>query len=274
MSENSVLIKEEESNVRSSILSLDSINMTYPARSGERKTALHEVNIDIRKDEFITIVGPSGCGKSTILKLVSGLVKPSSGTILLDGTEVSEPSSDVGLVFQHSVLLPWRTVLSNVLLPLEVLGKKKNSASAKELGMELLRLVGLEQYANNYPTELSGGQQQRVSIARALAHDPSVLLMDEPFGALDAMTRDLMTMELLRIWTERAKTILFVTHSVPEAVLLADRIIVMSPSPGRIVDVIEVDLPRPRTNELINTPEFGSYVHSVRKALNAESSSH
>jgi NitT/TauT family transport system ATP-binding protein len=259
-----------------SALTLSDVVMTYPPRKKTGSvTALDGIDLDVQKNEFVTIVGPSGCGKSTILKIVAGLALPSAGEVELGGEPVYSPSSDVGLVFQQPVLLPWRTVLQNVTLPLEVLGRTHGSnAERTERGMELLRLVGLESYAGHYPTELSGGMQQRVSIARALSHNPSVLLMDEPFGALDALTRDQMSLELMRIWDQNAKTVLFVTHSVPEAVLLADRIVVMTAGPGRIAEIVTVDLPRPRDNSMINTPEFGDYVQRIRGLLNADSTAH
>lgn len=256
-----------------SALELSDVTMTYPARSSGTVTALDGIDLDVKKNEFITIVGPSGCGKSTILKIAAGLVLPSSGDVSLGGEPVTSPSSDVGLVFQQPVLLPWRTVLENITLPLEVL-RSGSKATRADRARELLTLVGLEKYAGHYPNELSGGMQQRVSIARALAHDPSILLMDEPFGALDALTRDQMSLELMRIWEQNAKTVLFVTHSVPEAVLLADRIVVMTPSPGKIAQIIDVELPQPRDNAMINTPEFGEYVQLVRGLLNADSTAH
>jgi NitT/TauT family transport system ATP-binding protein len=252
---------------------LQDVSMTYPARAGAPVTALEGVDLYVGRNEFVTLVGPSGCGKSTVLKIVAGLVAPSHGDVTLDEEQVLHPSSDVGLVFQQPVLLPWRSVMQNITLPLEVLGTG-NAASRKARARELLDLVGLSAYADHHPSELSGGMQQRVSIARALAHDPSVLLMDEPFGALDALTRDQMTMELMRIWTQASKTVLFVTHSVPEAVLLADRVVVMTPSPGRIERIVPIDLPRPRGNAQINTPEFGTYVQFVRSLLNADSTAH
>lgn len=256
-----------------SAVDLVDVSMTYPARAGKPVTALSGVDLTVARNEFVTLVGPSGCGKSTVLKIVSGLIAPSHGDVLLDESQVLHPSSDVGLVFQQPVLLPWRSVMQNVTLPLEVLGQG-NAASRKARARELLDLVGLTAYGDHHPGELSGGMQQRVSIARALVHDPSVLLMDEPFGALDALTRDQMTMELLRIWTQASKTVLFVTHSVPEAVLLADRVVVMTPSPGRIEEIIPIELPRPRDNTLISTPAFGDYVRRVRTLLNADSTAH
>ncbi|MCB0162129.1 MAG: ABC transporter ATP-binding protein, partial [Caldilineaceae bacterium] len=202
--------------------------------------------------EFISLVGPSGCGKSTMLRVVAGLRPATSGTILVDGVPVTRPIPKVGMVFQAAVLLKWRTILDNVLLPAELAGL--NPRRYREQARELLALVGLGDFTGKRPGELSGGMQQRVSLCRALLLDPPLLLMDEPFGALDAMTRDDMNLELLRVWgeatgSEGRKTILFVTHSIPEAVFLSDRVVVMSPRPGRIADIVDIDLPRPRSVE-------------------------
>ena len=223
-------------------------------------SAIAEVSFGVRENEFVTLVGPSGCGKSTLLKLVSGLIPLTGGTIHVREQLVREPFSDVGFVFQHPVLLPWRTVLGNILFSIEMLGKKEEEFV--DQARDLIKLAGLEGFGNKYPRELSGGMQQRVAICRALIHDPSLLLMDEPFGALDAMTREEMSFELLRIWEERRKTILFVTHSIPEAILLADRVVVMTPRPGKIERIFEIDLPRPRVYEMEFNERF--------KALNSE----
>ena len=213
-------------------LRLDSVSLIYKSRGQKELTALQSMSLDVRDEEFITIVGQSGCGKSTLLRLVSGLLAPTTGTIELAGRPVTGPRSDVGIVFQSPVLLPWRTALENVLLPIEFL--KKDLAQYETRARELLTLVGLKGFENGYPRALSGGMQQRVSISRALVSDPRILLMDEPFGALDAMTREELSFELLRIWEERKKTVLFVTHSIPEAVLLANRVVVMTPRPARV----------------------------------------
>ena len=223
-------------------------------------SAIAEVSLGVRENEFVTLVGPSGCGKSTLLKLVSGLIPVTGGTIHVREQLVREPFSDVGFVFQHPVLLPWRTVLGNILFSIEMLGKKEEEFV--DQARDLIKLAGLEGFENKYPRELSGGMQQRVAICRALIHDPSLLLMDEPFGALDAMTREEMSFELLRIWEERRKTILFVTHSIPEAILLADRVVVMTPRPGKIERIFEINLPRPRVYEMEFNERF--------KALNSE----
>ena len=212
-------------------------------------------------------VGPSGCGKSTLLRILAGLMPPTEGEAWLQGSRIEGPRRDIGVVFQTPVLFPWRSVLDNVLLPVDVqrLGRDKMRATA----MNLLRMVGLEGFETHLPNQLSGGMQQRAALVRALIHDPSVLLMDEPFGALDAMTREQMNVELQRIWLERRKTIVFVTHSVGEAVFLADRVVVMSPRPGRIVDTLDIDFPRPRPLSVMNTEAFGVHVSRIREKLNA-----
>ena len=242
------------------MIRIEKVSKIYRTQENEFVPAVAEVSLEVRENEFVTLVGPSGCGKSTILKLVSGLIPVTGGTIRVREQLVQEPFPDVGFVFQQPVLLPWRTVLGNILFSIEMLGKKE-----KEFGNragDLIKLAGLEGFENKYPRELSGGMQQRVAICRALIHDPSLLLMDEPFGALDAMTREEMSFELLRIWEERRKTILFVTHSIPEAILLADRVVVMTARPGKIERIFEIDLPRPRVYEMEFNERF--------KALNSE----
>jgi NitT/TauT family transport system ATP-binding protein len=229
--------------------------------------ALEDIEFTVREGEFVAIVGPSGCGKSTLLKILAGLLPATRGEVTLRSVPITGPRRDIGVVFQSPVLFPWRTVLDNVLLPIDVqrLGREKNCSRA----LELLALVGLRGFERRYPWELSGGMQQRVAITRSLIHNPAMLLMDEPFGALDAMTRESMNLELQRIWLERRKTVLFVTHSIAEAVFLADRILVMTPRPGRLLDSIEVALPRPRALELIGAPEFGAIVRRIRAHFNA-----
>jgi NitT/TauT family transport system ATP-binding protein len=235
----------------------------YRTAGGQEITALANVDLDIADGEFVTVVGPSGCGKTTLLKILAGIMRRSSGTVMLNGAPVEKPSRDVGVVFQQPILLPWRTVLSNMLLPVELQHRDRNAHLAR--AQQYLELAGLEGFGDKYPNELSGGMQQRVGIGRALVHDPAVLLMDEPFGALDAMTRDTMNIELLRIWDESRKTVMLITHSIAEAVLLADRVVVMSPRPGRIVDIVAVELPRPRTLDMINSEAFGRYVKAIRR---------
>ncbi len=223
--------------------------------------ALQAVDLDVRRREFICIIGPSGCGKSTLARIVAGLEEPSGGEMLLDGHAVSGPGPDRGMVFQGYTLFPWRTVKQNVMFGLQVGGESYSSAEAK--AREWLNIVGLTKFAESYPHELSGGMKQRVAIARALANDPRILLMDEPFGALDAITRCRMQSYLLQIWKKVDVTILFITHDLEEACYLADRIVVMGTNPGRIVEVIENPVPRPRNNEQFLSPEFLALKHRL-----------
>jgi NitT/TauT family transport system ATP-binding protein len=247
------------------VIRLQEVEKTYRTRRGDLVHALAETTLEIGDRELVTLVGPSGCGKSTLLKLVAGLVPPSRGQIRVREQPVTGPFPDVGFVFQQPVLLPWRSVLDNVLFSVEMLGL--DLRQYRKPAGDLLELTGLAGFETNYPRELSGGMQQRVAICRALLPDPSLLLMDEPFGALDAMTREEMSLELLRIWEERRKTILFVTHSIPEAILLADRVVVMSPRPGRVARVLRVDLPRPRTMELEFDPRFKAHSDEIRSLI-------
>jgi NitT/TauT family transport system ATP-binding protein len=233
----------------------------YAVRDG-CVSALRQVSFSVGEGEFVAVVGPSGCGKSTLLKILAGLSPPSQGEARLRGAAIEGPRRDIGVVFQSPVLLPWRSVLENVLLPVDV--QHLDADRHRKEALDLLRLVGLEQFAGRYPRELSGGMQQRVAILRALIHDPAMLLMDEPFGALDAMTREQMNLELQRIWLERKKTVLFITHSIPEAVFLADRVLVMSSRPGTIVDAVAVDLPRPRRLQAMSVPGFWKVVSEIR----------
>jgi NitT/TauT family transport system ATP-binding protein len=244
------------------LIRLQGVEKTYRTRRGDLVHAVEGITLDIAENEFVTLVGPSGCGKSTLLKLVAGLTLVSGGTVRVRDTVVREPFPDVGIVFQHPVLLPWRTVLDNVLFSADMLGL--GPGGYRQRALELLTLSGLAGFETRLPRELSGGMQQRVAICRALLPDPSLLLMDEPFGALDAMTREELGFELLRIWEARRKTILFVTHSIPEAILLADKVVVMTPGPGRIARVITIDLPRPRTVELEFDAKFKAYSDEVR----------
>jgi len=244
------------------LIRLQGVEKTYRTRRGDLVLAVADITLDIAENEFVTLVGPSGCGKSTLLKLVAGLTPASGGTIRVRDTVVRDPFPDVGIVFQHPVLLPWRTVLDNVLFSADMLGL--DPKAYRHRALELLALSGLAGSETRLPRELSGGMQQRVAICRALLPDPSLLLMDEPFGALDAMTREEMGFELLRIWEARRKTILFVTHSIPEAILLADKVVVMTPGPGRLARVITIDLPRPRTVELEFDAKFKAYSDEVR----------
>jgi NitT/TauT family transport system ATP-binding protein len=227
--------------------------------------ALERISFEIQTGEFVSIVGPSGCGKSTLLKILSGLLPASSGTIVVGGKAVNEPLENVGMVFQAPVLLKWRPVMGNILLPVEF--AKLNVASHLERARSLINLVGLEGFEEMYPHQLSGGMQQRVSLCRALVTDPQLLLMDEPFGALDAMTRDELDLELLRLWEEKKKTVLFVTHSIQEAVFLSDRVFVMSARPGRLLERLTIDLARPRTLEMMSSLAFGEYTLRIRSLL-------
>ena len=241
----------------------------YRTRSAEKVLALEDMNLSISENEFVTVVGRSGCGKSTLLKLIAGILPASQGEISINGIPVSEPRKDVGMVFQSPVLLPWRNVIENILFPIEIM--KLHTSEYQEKTRKLLDLVGLSGFENKVPRELSGGMQQRVSICRSLIHDPNILLMDEPFGALDAMTRDELGLELTRIWQQEKKTVLFVTHSIPEAVFLGDRVIVMSPRPGRVVKVVLIHLARPRSIDMEFTDEFKNYVLDIRESIYADS---
>ncbi|MEO9340807.1 ABC transporter ATP-binding protein [Mesorhizobium sp. SB112] len=250
------------------MIEVSGLNKIYETREGEAIRALHEVNFSIAEGEFVTVVGPSGCGKTTLLKILAGILRRTSGDVVLNGKPTDGPSRQVGVVFQAPVLLPWRTVIKNILLPSELHGKVSNERIDRARG--LIEMVGLKGFEQKYPNELSGGMQQRVGIARALAHDPSFLLMDEPFGALDAMTRENMNLDLLRIRSESGKTIFLVTHSIPEAVFLGDRVIVMSPRPGRIAEILDVDVPKPRRLEMINSERFGQIVSRIRTHFNSQ----
>jgi NitT/TauT family transport system ATP-binding protein len=248
-----------------SFLSISHLNKEFVSQDGNSVVALSDVSLDMAAGEFVTVVGPSGCGKSTMLHILAGVTAPSNGQVVMDGRPVDGPRRDIGVVFQEALLLPWRTVLDNILLPIEVL--RLPVVRYRDRAHELIVLTNLAGFEHKYPHELSGGMQQRVSIARALIHDPAILLMDEPFGALDAMTREQMNLDLLKIWSAAKKTVLLITHSVPEAILLGDRVVAMSPRPGHIVDVIDIDLPRPRTIDMSTTPAFGIYAKRIRDHL-------
>ena len=246
-------------------LEFRNVSLTYRVSGRGALDAVRAISLAVTDGEFVAIVGPSGCGKTSLLKLALGLQAKSGGVILIDGEDVDKPRRDVGVVFQTPVLLPWRTVLQNVLLPADVLHLPREEASRN--AMELLTLAGLAGFESKYPYELSGGMQQRVGIARALLHDPHVLLMDEPFAALDALTREAMSIELQRIWMARRKTIVFVTHNISEAVLLADRIVVMSTRPGRIIAELANPAPRPRGIEYLSEPSAGDLSRRIREHL-------
>jgi NitT/TauT family transport system ATP-binding protein len=241
-------------------LQVQSLSKVYATDDGPIR-ALDRVSITQRKGEFVSLVGPSGCGKSTLMMLAAGLTAPSDGQILIDSKRVTSARTDIGIVFQNHVLLDWRTVLENVMLQAEA--RKMNLPAAEARARELLAAVGLAGFENKYPKSLSGGMRQRVSICRALIHDPAHLLMDEPFGALDALTRDQLVLDLQQICSVRSVSILFVTHSIAEAVFLSDRVIVMTPRPGKIDKVIDIDLPRPRTLAMRESAEFAAYSREI-----------
>jgi NitT/TauT family transport system ATP-binding protein len=245
---------------------LNNVSMIYQADSNE-VTALTGVSLDIQKGEFISLLGPSGCGKTTLLRIVANLLKPTSGEVLIEGntTESARLNRKYGMVFQSPVLYEWRTVRKNIELPLELMKLKKEDRKAR--GEKMLDLVGLTKFADHYPHQLSGGMQQRVGIARALAIRPEILLMDEPFSALDEFTREKLHEDLLRIWSKTNKTVIFVTHNIAEAVFLSDRVCVLSPHPGRLSAVVDITLPRPRTKEIKDTIEFTALVSKVRNSF-------
>lgn len=248
-------------------IEIDGVSKTHRRRRGEPVEALRAVDLAVEEGEFVALVGPSGCGKSSLLRIVAGLEAPSSGQITVGGAMVTGPRPDVGLLFQRPTLLPWRTVRKNVLLPAEVLGLDRRLAAAR--AAELLDIVGLGGFEDALPAELSGGMQGRVALARSLLQDPAILLMDEPFAALDALTREDLARELLRIWDRFRKSVLFVTHAIPEAVFLADRVAVMAPRPGHIAGIVLVDLPRPRHPSVVDTAAFGAIASRVRALLDA-----
>jgi NitT/TauT family transport system ATP-binding protein len=255
----------------SALISIQKVSKTFLAVSGARVEALQQVSLDIPEGKFVSLLGPSGCGKSTLLRIVAGLERPTTGAVRIGGSEVAGPNAGVGMVFQRAVLFPWWTVLENVLLATRI--QSLDPKLMRSRAQELISLMGLGGFENSYPRELSGGMQQRAAIARALLHDPSVLLMDEPFGALDAMTRERMDVELQSLWEARRKTVIFVTHSIPEAVFLADRVVVFSQRPATIAGIVDVDLPRPRTIGMLDSAQLGEYTRACRELLGSASSS-
>ncbi|OGO49408.1 MAG: hypothetical protein A2W37_08015 [Chloroflexi bacterium RBG_16_63_12] len=246
------------------ILVADHLTAVFPNHNGGLK-ALERVSLEVCPQEFVCVVGPSGCGKSTLLRLLAGLLRPTEGRVIFEGELLVAPRRRIGFVFQKANLMPWRTVLANVALPLEL--QSVELAEARRRAQELIELVGLSGFEQNLPRDLSGGMEQRVAIARALVHNPDVLLLDEPFGALDALTRERMGTELLRIWEARKKTVVMVTHSIPEALLLADRVLVLSPRPGQVRLALDVPLPRPRRMDMEYSAEFGALAAQVRRAI-------
>lgn len=248
----------------SNAIEINGLRIVYPSKAGSVH-ALENIELCAEDGEFLSILGPSGCGKSTLLKAVAGLLPARRGSIRVYDEPVRGPTPNVGVVFQNPVLMNWRTVLNNIMLQVEVRGL--DHSTYRRRAHELIKLVGIEGFENHYPFQLSGGMQQRASICRALIHDPPLLLMDEPFGALDALTRETMNMELQRIWLGNRKTILFITHSIPEAVFLADRVVVLSERPGRIKKVMHVDLPRPRDMSTMESSDFIGIVGQLRREL-------
>jgi NitT/TauT family transport system ATP-binding protein len=244
---------------------VESVDKRYAVRQGEPLQALSGINFELHDGEVLAVVGPSGCGKSTLLRIMAGLDGPSRGRVLLSGEPVTGPRRDIGVVFQQATLLPWRTVLDNVLLPAQM--QRLDRARSLDRARELLDLVGLAGFTDKYPFELSGGMQQRVAICRALVCDPRILLMDEPFGALDAMTREQMNVELMRIQAEQKKTVVFITHSIPEAVFLGDRVMVMTARPGRVALMAQIDLPKPRTLATMGSAGFAVQCNDIRLAF-------
>jgi len=247
-----------------SILEAIHLSKQYTTRQGSL-SAIEDVSFEVSEGEFLCIVGPSGCGKTTLLRLLAGLVLPDEGQVCLHGQPVDGPCQEIGFVFQKANLMPWRTVFDNVLLPLQI--QHMPPSEAEERVNDSLELVGLREFAANYPRELSGGMEQRVAIARALAHKPEILLLDEPFGALDALTRERLNQELLQVWGISRKTVVMVTHDIREAVFLADRVLVLSQRPGRVAAIVPVTLPRPRSLSIFYSEAFSALAYEVRQAI-------
>jgi NitT/TauT family transport system ATP-binding protein len=245
-------------------ISVRGVGKQFDSR-GATVTALQAVDLEIEAGEFVSFLGPSGCGKSTLFMVIAGLLKPSAGEVEVGGQPVRKPVTDIGVVFQQDLLVDWRTILGNVLLQAEVRGLDMDAA--RDRARKLLAQVGLEGFEDRRPWELSGGMRQRAAICRALLHDARLLMLDEPFGALDALTRDQMNLDLLRIWELEQRTAILVTHSISEAIFLSDRVIVMSPRPGRVLADIRIDLPRPRTVEMKDTPSFVEYQRHLRSLI-------
>jgi len=249
------------------VYQLGNVGKTY-ARNAVH--ALQDINLTLRKGSFSSVIGSSGCGKSTLLKIMAGLIPPSTGRVVLQGRPVTGPRRDIGMMFQQATLFPWRTTIENIVLPIEIRDGKKAALAAHDRARALLDLVGLKGFDKAYPSELSGGMAQRAAICRMLITEPAVLLLDEPFSALDELTRDFMNMELQRICASRDATAFLVTHSIPEAVILSDVVYVMKPRPGRVAEEVVIDLPRPRTLDMITTPKFGALVERIRSRLDKE----
>jgi NitT/TauT family transport system ATP-binding protein len=254
-------------NISDAAIGLRNVRKVFQSAEGPI-VALEDANFSVGQGEFVAVLGPSGCGKTTLLKIIGGLELPSSGEAFLNGALIRGPQKKTGIVFQTPALMAWRTVLENVLLPAEILGMSGQSAMSR--ARELIELVGLADFSRRYPHELSGGMQQRVGIARALVHSPRVLMLDEPFSALDTMTRGQLNVELQRIWSESKTTSLLITHSLSEAVFLADRVVVMSARPARVKEIVKIDLPRPRTPEMRVSPEFVALLDSIGRIIGLE----
>jgi len=257
--------KQADRSRQPAVVALRDITKTYDTAAGGTVHALSRINLEVGSGEFVSVLGASGCGKTTLLRIIGGLEDGYGGELLLHGRKGGASHPDVGIVFQDANLLPWRSILQNVLLPAQVLRLDKNRSIAH--AHELLELVGLQGFEDKYPFELSGGMRQRVSIARALIHDPSILLMDEPFGALDALTREVMNQEVLKIWDRTRKTVFMITHSITEAVFMSDRVVVMSPRPGRVIAEVDIPLPRPRTLEMLGEEGFAVLTRDLRRLL-------
>lgn len=247
------------------VVTLRDITKIYDTAAGGTVHALSKINLEVRSGEFVSVLGASGCGKTTLLRIIGGLEDGYDGELKLRGRSGGGSRQDVGIVFQDANLLPWRSILQNVLLPAQVLKLDKDASIVR--ARELLELVGLKGFEDKYPFELSGGMRQRVSIARSLIHDPSILLMDEPFGALDALTREVMNEEVLKIWDRTKKTVFMITHSITEAVFMSDRVVVMSPRPGRVIAEVDIPLPRPRTLDMLSEERFGALTKELRRLL-------
>ena len=252
------------------ILEISNVSKVYDTDGANPVRALDGVDLTVGEGEFVSIIGPSGCGKSTLFNIIGGLIDEYDGAVRIDGHPVDGAHKDVGVVFQEESTFPWRTTLDNVAFPLEIEGIGK--AEREKRARQFIRLVGLDGFENHYPTQLSGGMKQRTAVARTLAYEPRIMLLDEPFGALDEQTRMLLGDKMLEIWAELNQTMLLITHNITEAVQLSDRVVVMSFRPGRIKEIIEIDLPRPRSSEVISTPEFGTYVGRLWTLLREEAS--
>lgn len=253
---------DRHGDVEQALIRIDGVSKSFDSRTGHVHALTH-VDLEISQGEFVSVVGPSGCGKSTLMMMIAGLYHTSAGEIRIHGKAISQPYENLGVVFQKDALMDWRTVLGNVLVQADF--RKLRVRDHRERALTLLESVGLEGFVDKYPFELSGGMRQRVAICRALLHDPDLILMDEPFGALDALTREKMNIDLQELWQGSGKTVLFITHSITEAVFLSDRVIVMTPRPGRVKETIDIDLPRPRDIEIQEKAQFGRYVGRIHE---------